>query len=102
MKRTVDASRGFVYAVSIMGVTGARSSVSSAARNVVAAAHAAGAERVCVGLGVSNAGQVREIAEYAEGVIVGTALVAAIRDGGVDAVASLTKDLSTGLTKEEA
>jgi len=102
MKRTVDASRGFVYAVSIMGVTGARTSVSSAARDVVAAAHAAGAERVCVGLGVSTASHVREIAEYADGVIVGTALVAAIRDGGVDAVASLTKDLSTGLTKEEA
>ncbi|MET4095827.1 tryptophan synthase subunit alpha [Arthrobacter sp. UYCu712] len=102
MKRTVEASRGFVYAVSIMGVTGARSSVSSAAEGVVAAAHAAGAERVCVGLGVSSAAQVREIAAYADGVIVGTALVAAIRDGGVDAVASLTKDLSTGLTKEEA
>jgi tryptophan synthase alpha chain len=102
MKRTVDASRGFVYAVSIMGVTGARSSVSSAAKDVVAAAHGAGAERVCVGLGVSTADQVREIAEYADGVIVGTALVAALRDGGVEAVASLTKDLSTGLTREEA
>ncbi|KQN86495.1 tryptophan synthase subunit alpha [Arthrobacter sp. Leaf69] len=102
MKRTVEASRGFVYAVSIMGVTGARASVSSAAKDVVAAAHAAGAERVCVGLGVSNADQVREIAAYADGVIVGTALVVAIGDGGVDAVASLTKDLSTGLTKEEA
>ena len=52
-----------------------------------------------MGLGVSNAGQVREIAAYAEGVIVGTALVAAIRDGGVDAVAALTKDLSTGLSR---
>jgi tryptophan synthase alpha chain len=102
MKQTVDASRGFVYAVSIMGVTGARSSVSSAAKDVVAAAHGAGAERVCVGLGVSTADQVREIAEYADGVIVGTALVAALRDGGVEAVASLTKDLSTGLTREEA
>jgi tryptophan synthase alpha chain len=100
MQRTVDASRGFVYAVSIMGVTGARTSVSTAAKDVVAAAHAAGAERVCVGLGVSNADQVREIAAYAEGVIVGTALVAAIRDGGVDAVAALTKDLSTGLTRD--
>ncbi|WP_307309058.1 tryptophan synthase subunit alpha [Pseudarthrobacter enclensis] len=100
MQRTVDASRGFVYAVSIMGVTGARSSVSSAAKDVVSAAHGAGAERVCVGLGVSNAGQVREIAAYAEGVIVGTALVKALGDGGVDAVASLTKDLSTGLTRE--
>lgn len=102
MQRTVDASRGFVYAVSIMGVTGARSSVSSAAKDVVAAAHAAGAERVCVGLGVSNAGQVREIAAYAEGVIVGTALVKTLGDGGVDAVAALTKDLSSGLSREEA
>lgn len=102
MQRTVDASRGFVYAVSIMGVTGARSSVSTAAKDVVAAAHSAGAERVCVGLGVSNADQVREIAAYAEGVIVGTTLVKTLGDGGVDAVAALTKDLSTGLSREEA
>jgi tryptophan synthase alpha chain len=100
MRRTVDASRGFVYAVSIMGVTGARTAVSDAANGVVAAAKAAGAERVCVGLGVSTAEQVAEIAAYADGVIVGTALVSAIKDGGVDAVASLTKDLSTGLTRK--
>lgn len=101
MQRTVDASRGFVYAVSIMGVTGARTSVSTAAKDVVAAAHAAGAERVCVGLGVSNAEQVREIAAYAEGVIVGTALVKTLGDGGVDAVGALTKDLSAGLARKE-
>jgi tryptophan synthase alpha chain len=100
MRRTVDASRGFVYAVSIMGVTGARTAVSDAATGVVAAAKAAGAERVCVGLGVSTAEQVAEIAAYADGVIVGSALVAAVRDGGVDAVARLTKDLSTGLTRK--
>lgn len=99
MQATVDASRGFIYAVSIMGITGARASVSSAAKEVVAAAHAAGAERACVGLGVSTAGHVREIAEFADGVIVGTALVAALRDGGVPAVAALTKDLSTGTGK---
>jgi tryptophan synthase alpha chain len=99
MRRTVDASRGFVYAVSIMGVTGARTAVSDAANSVVAAAKAAGAERVCVGLGVSTAEQVAEIAVYADGVIVGSALVAAVRDGGADAVAKLTKDLSTGLTR---
>lgn len=93
---TVEATRGFVYAVSIMGVTGARTEVSSAAEAVVAAAHAAGAERACVGLGVSKAAHVREIAAYADGVIVGTALVAALRDGGVPAVAALAKELSTG------
>lgn len=99
MERTVAASRGFVYAVSIMGVTGARTAVSSAARAVVDAAHGAGAERACVGLGVSTAEQVREIAAYADGVIVGTALVSALRDGGVPAVAELTKDLSSGTGK---
>lgn len=99
MQSTVNSTRGFVYAVSIMGITGARSSVSSAAREVVAAAHRAGAERACVGLGVSTAEHVREIGAYADGVIVGTALVAALRDGGVPAVAALAKDLSTGTGK---
>ncbi|WAP50767.1 tryptophan synthase subunit alpha [Arthrobacter sp. ATA002] len=99
MKSTVEASRGFVYAVSIMGVTGARSSVSTAAKDVVSAARAAGAQHVCVGLGVSNSGHVREIGAYADGVIVGTALVAALRDGGVPAVAGLTRELSTGTRK---
>jgi tryptophan synthase alpha chain len=94
---TVAASRGFVYAVSIMGVTGARSAVSSTARTLVADTRAAGAERVCVGLGVSNAGHVREIAGYADGVIVGTALVAAMRAGGPAQVGDLVKELSSGL-----
>ncbi|MGG5172765.1 tryptophan synthase subunit alpha [Pseudarthrobacter sp. J1738] len=98
---TVEASRGFVYAVSIMGVTGARSAVSGTAQKLVDDTHAAGAERVCVGLGVSNADHVREIAAYADGVIVGTALVAAIRDGGVPAVAELTRTLSSGLVPVE-
>lgn len=99
MRTTVAASRGFVYAVSIMGVTGTRTSVSTAARDVVSAARTAGAERVCVGLGVSNSGHVREIGAYADGVIVGTALVAALRDGGASAVADLTRELSTGTRK---
>lgn len=99
MKATVEASRGFVYAVSIMGVTGTRNQVSDAAEGVVTAARSAGAERVCVGLGVSTASHVREIGAYADGVIVGTALVAALRDGGPDAVGTLTSELSTGTRK---
>lgn len=99
MAMTVKASRGFVYAVSIMGVTGARENVSDAARRVVESAHAAGAERVCVGLGVSKSEHVREIGEYAEGAIVGTALVAALGTDGVGAVGRLAADLSTGTAK---
>ncbi|MGH3651663.1 tryptophan synthase subunit alpha [Glutamicibacter sp.] len=92
--RTVDASSGFVYCVSLMGVTGARTEVSSAAQAVVDAAHNAGAENACVGLGVSRREHVEEIGAYADGVIVGTALVAALRDGGVPAVGALAAELS--------
>ncbi|MBW4095678.1 MAG: tryptophan synthase subunit alpha [Acidobacteria bacterium] len=102
MAHAVESSRGFVYAVSIMGVTGARTSVSSAAQSVVTAAREAGAEHVCVGLGVSTAEHVREIGAYADGVIVGTALVAALRDGGPEGVGALAADLSKGLTRTPA
>ena len=88
------AASGFVYAVSVMGVTGARTSVSEAARTLVADIKAAGAPRACVGLGVSTRAHVEEIGAYADGVIVGTALVKALASGGVDAVAKLTRELA--------
>lgn len=94
VEKIVAASRGFVYGVSVMGVTGARDQVSDAAERVVAAAKSAGAERVCVGLGVSTRSHVEEIGRYADGVIVGTALVVALRDGGPEAVAELTAELT--------
>ncbi|MCJ8505368.1 tryptophan synthase subunit alpha [Kocuria flava] len=88
------ASSGFVYAVSVMGVTGARERVSDAAEQLVADTRAAGAEHVCVGLGVSRREHVGEIGAYADGVIVGTALVKALGDGGPEAVAALTRELA--------
>ncbi len=94
-----ECSRGFVYGVSVMGVTGARSEVSTAAENVVARAHAAGAPRVAVGLGISKPEHIREIGSYADGAIVGTALVQALRDGGPAAVGRLTAELATGAVK---
>lgn len=95
-----EVSRGFVYGVSVMGVTGARDQVSNAAESVVAAAHEAGALRVCVGLGVSRPEHIREIGRYADGAIVGTALVAALRDGGPAAVGRLTAELASGTLRE--
>ncbi|KLU09276.1 tryptophan synthase subunit alpha [Kocuria sp. SM24M-10] len=88
------AASGFVYAVSVMGVTGARDAVSDVAEQLVADTRAAGAQHVCVGLGVSRRAHVEEIGAYADGVIVGTALVKALADGGPEAVGALARELA--------
>ncbi|MBF1653335.1 MAG: tryptophan synthase subunit alpha, partial [Rothia dentocariosa] len=94
LKTIAKASSGFVYAVSVMGVTGARASVSEAARSLVDDIRAAGAKHACVGLGVSTRAHVEEIGAYADGVIVGTALVKALQQGGPEAVGALTRELA--------
>lgn len=99
---TAAASRGFVYAASTMGVTGERTTVGAKAEQLVADTRAAGAERVCVGLGVSRPEQARDIARYADGVIVGSAFVRALAGAeseaaGLDAVAAVAAGLAEGV-----
>jgi tryptophan synthase alpha chain len=96
LKRAVEVSRGFVYAVSTMGITGARADVDRAAREVVSRLRDAGATSTCVGLGISTAEQVRDVLEYADGAIVGSRLVAALSEGGVPAVATVAAELAEG------
>ncbi|MHA7986520.1 tryptophan synthase subunit alpha [Rathayibacter sp. CAU 1779] len=97
LRMAADSSRGFVYAVSTMGITGERSDVDAAARTLVSRLRTAGAQTVCVGIGISNGDQVREVVGYADGAIVGTALVRALGEGGVARVTDATKDLSAGI-----
>lgn len=78
---TAAACRGFVYAASTMGVTGERTRVDDTAEVLVARTRAAGARHVCVGLGVSNPEHARNVGAYADGVIVGSALLRALADG---------------------
>jgi tryptophan synthase alpha chain len=94
--QAVKSSRGFVYAVSTMGITGARHDVDTAARTLVTRLRAAGATSTCVGLGISTAEQVRQVLDYADGAIVGSALVHALASGGVHAVASTAAALAEG------
>jgi tryptophan synthase alpha chain len=96
LARTVELSRGFVYAVSTMGITGARTEMDSAARDLVARLRAVGATSTCVGLGISTAEQVRDVLGYADGAIVGSALVTALAEGGVEAVARTAEALAAG------
>jgi tryptophan synthase alpha chain len=100
LESTVQASRGFVYVVSTMGVTGARADVDAAARTLVArlrAADPAGTANLCVGIGISTGDQVAEVLSYADGAIVGSALVTALAEGGVDGVARAAAALSRGV-----
>jgi len=99
---TAAKCRGFVYATSVMGVTGARSHTSSAAPALVERIRKTSGEPVAVGLGVSNGEQAAEVGAFADGVIVGSALVrclagAATRAEGIAAVAALSADLSRGV-----
>ena len=92
-------NRGFVYAASTMGVTGARSEVGNRAEQLVGRTRAQTDLPVCVGLGVSNGDQAAEVARFADGVIVGSALVTALVDGGVEAVRLLAADLADGVRR---
>lgn len=91
-----ECSEGFVYAASTLGVTGLRESLSSRARELVAALRAVTAKPVAVGIGVSNAEQAREVSGYADGVIVGTAIVKVIEESAdpVTAASRLVRELS--------
>ncbi|WP_369804424.1 tryptophan synthase subunit alpha [Canibacter zhuwentaonis] len=83
LQMIASSSRGFVYAVSTMGITGARDELDSAAKQLVARLKNAGAKYVCVGIGVSVPAHVSAIAQYADGAVVGTALVRELADAGV-------------------
>jgi tryptophan synthase alpha chain len=100
--RTVADCRGWVYAASTMGVTGARTATSAVAPDLVAKVRAATDLPVGVGLGVSTGAQATEVAAYADGVIVGSALVRCLLDAadeasGVAAVGALTTELAAGV-----
>ncbi len=90
-------TKGFVYAASTMGVTGARDQVSNMAPELVARVRKCTDLPIAVGLGVSNGVQAAEIATYADGVIVGSAFVKAANAGGAKAVAELARELAKGV-----
>jgi len=96
LQMIAESSTGFVYTVSTMGITGERTELDAAARALVDRLRAHGVENACVGIGISTADQVDGVLDYADGAIVGTALVRALRDGGVDGLAATTRELSRG------
>jgi tryptophan synthase alpha chain len=95
---TTAACSGFVYATSVMGVTGAREQTSTLGEALVQRVRRASDLPVGVGLGVSDGRQAAEVAAYADGVIVGSAFVRRLLDGsGAEGVADLAQDLAAGV-----
>lgn len=94
---TVEATTGFVYAVSTLGVTGTRSTLAASAQRVVAACRDATELPVLVGVGVSNAEQARVAAATADGVVIGSAVVRAVLERGAGAGREFLAGVRAGL-----
>lgn len=102
--KVTEACRGFVYAVSVTGVTGERSSLPDDVADLVARTRAASSLPVAVGFGVSSRESAERVAAVADGVVVGSALIRAIQneadaghpEGASRRVATLAGELAAG------
>jgi tryptophan synthase alpha chain len=94
MQRACELSRGFAYAVSTMGITGARTEVDKLARDVVEKIRKTDTKQnAAVGIGISTADQVLEVNEYADAAIVGSAFVKAFQSDGIAGLIAKVKEL---------
>ncbi|WP_340538734.1 tryptophan synthase subunit alpha [Nocardioides sp. GXZ039] len=105
---TTAACRGFVYAAAVMGVTGGAAASSEVAGPLVARTRETTDLPIGVGIGVRTGAQAAELGAYANGVIVGTALVRTLlehpddRAAGLRALATLTEELAEGVRRAPA
>jgi tryptophan synthase alpha chain len=97
LEALVRDGSGFVYCVSLLGVTGERASLSDRAGSVVALLREVTDRPALVGVGVSTPMQAVEASTFADGVIVGSAVIRAAHEGGVSAVVQLVKAMREAL-----
>jgi len=93
MKRNARASSGFIYYVSLTGVTGARKALPDSLKSQLRLAKKITTKPICVGFGISTPGQVRQVGRLADGVIVGSAIIKEIEKnkGNKNLVSNVTK-----------
>lgn len=104
LAQVTEKCTGFIYAASLMGVTGTRTSISSQATSLVERIRKITSQPIAVGLGVSNAIQAREVATFADGVIVGSAFIKAIlsatnEQDAIERVRVLATELTTAVRR---
>lgn len=93
LPRIVERSRGFVYAVGLLGVTGERAELSSTATNIAERLKRVTDLPVLVGVGVSNAEQAREAVRVADGVIQGASVVRRLMESGAEEVGRYVEEV---------
>ena len=101
LKRIAAASRGFVYAVSRTGVTGARQQLAGDAQKLVRRLRRVTKLPIAVGFGISNAEQFAEVGQFADAVVVGSAIVETIEQNQgreADAVGDFVRKLSAKMS----
>ncbi len=98
MREIAALADGFVYYVSVTGVTGSRTALPSDLPEKIARAHAAVSPApLGVGFGIGTPTQAQEIGRLTDGVVVGSALVRTLHEQGADAAVSLVRSLASGL-----
>ncbi len=103
LARLVARSRGFLYAVGVLGVTGERAALATSALEIAARCKAATDLPVLVGVGVSDADQARKVCAVADGVVVGSALVRRLLEGaGPEGAGAFVAELRAALDEAGA
>ena len=101
LEKVTGITSGFVYAASLMGVTGTRSAISNSAEELVKRVRKVSDLPIAVGLGVSTPEQAREVAKYADGVIIGSALIKELLgkelNEGLSGLETLAQSLATAV-----
>lgn len=100
IRQAAVASKGFVYAVSTMGITGAREDLDAKAKEVVSRIKKSSQSALAaVGIGISSSEQVAEVNSYADGAIVGSAFINAYQQSGINGLRQTVRALATGKKK---
>ena len=97
IRLVTEKSRGFLYLVSVAGVTGTRSRLPADLAGFVARVRTVAKQPLCIGFGISTAAQAKQAARIADGVIVGSRFIQLMKTGNLDAVAVFAKSLRRAL-----
>jgi tryptophan synthase alpha chain len=97
LKLVAKSSRGFIYYVSITGITGAELRLDAAQRRSIEALRKLSGKPVALGFGVSRAAEARAVAEFADGVIVGSAIVRKVNEAPEEELAKFLRSLRAAI-----